>query len=72
MGMSNAERPAGPGFLGGEMEDRGTRAKGLAIVSLGVLLITPDTLLVRLAAMEPWSLLVWRSFLVALGLFQAF
>ncbi|MDJ0608551.1 MAG: DMT family transporter [Kiloniellales bacterium] len=51
------------------MEDRGTRAKGLAIVSLGVLLITPDTLLVRLAAMEPWSLLVWRSFLVALGLF---
>ena len=51
------------------MEDRGTRAKGLAIVSLGVLVITPDTLLVRLAAMEPWSLLVWRSFLVALGLF---
>ncbi len=40
-------------------------AKGLLITSLGVLLISPDTLLIRLAEMDVWTLAVWR------GVFQA-
>ena len=44
-----------------------SRATGLVLTTLGVLILTPDTLLVRLVAMEPFSLLVWRGLLQALG-----
>ncbi len=43
-------------------------AKGLMIVVLGVLVLTPDTLLIRLIAIDPWTVLVWRGFLQALGM----
>lgn len=50
------------------MQDWSTQAKGLAIVLTGVLIITPDTLLIRLIATDHWTLLVWRGFLMAIGL----
>jgi len=42
-------------------------AKGVLITALGVLFISPDTLLIRLAGMDIWSLAVWRGVLQALG-----
>jgi drug/metabolite transporter (DMT)-like permease len=42
-------------------------AKGALITALGVLLVSPDTLLIRLAGMDVWSLAVWRGVLQALG-----
>ncbi|GAB4224698.1 MAG: DMT family transporter [Kiloniellaceae bacterium] len=42
--------------------------KGLLLTTLGVLVLTPDSLLVRLAGMEPFSLLVWRGVLQAIGI----
>jgi len=35
--------------------------KGLLITVIGVLVLSPDTLLIRLAGIEPWSLLVYRG-----------
>jgi len=43
-------------------------AKGLIITGLGVLVMTPDGLLVRLISADPWTLLFWRGFLSAIGL----
>ncbi len=43
-------------------------AKGLAITALGILLISPDTLLIRLAAMDVWTLAVWRGVFQAIGI----
>ena len=42
--------------------------KGLLITGAGVLLLTPDTLLVRLIAIDPWTMIFWRGALVMLGL----
>ncbi|MEO3429192.1 DMT family transporter [Pelagibius sp. CAU 1746] len=42
--------------------------KGLLLTTLGVVVLTPDSLLVRLAGMEPFSLLVWRGVLQAIGI----
>jgi drug/metabolite transporter (DMT)-like permease len=50
------------------MEGLPAQAKGLIIVVLGVLVLTPDTLLIRLIAVDHWTLLVWRGLLQALGL----
>jgi drug/metabolite transporter (DMT)-like permease len=36
-------------------------AKGLVIMVTGVLILTPDALLIRLIALDSWSLLVWRG-----------
>ncbi|MGD1879612.1 MAG: DMT family transporter [Kiloniellaceae bacterium] len=44
------------------------RRKGLILTSLGVLVLTPDSLLVRLIDAEPFTLLVWRGALQALGI----
>jgi drug/metabolite transporter (DMT)-like permease len=43
-------------------------AKGLLLTSLGVLVITPDALLIRLIAVDPWTLTFWRGLLSAIGL----
>ena len=43
-------------------------AKGLLITALGVLIISPDTLLIRLAGLDVWSLAVWRGVLQAIGM----
>ena len=50
------------------MDGLPAQAKGLIIVVLGVLVLTPDTLLIRLIAVDHWTLLVWRGLLQALGL----
>jgi drug/metabolite transporter (DMT)-like permease len=43
-------------------------AKGLVITAAGVLVLTPDSLLIRLITADPWTLLFWRGTLMALGL----
>lgn len=43
-------------------------ATGLALVVTGVLVLTPDSLLIRLIDEAVWPVLVWRGFLQALGL----
>lgn len=45
-----------------------THAKGLLITGFGVLVMTPDGLLVRLVEADPWTLLFWRGLLAAIGL----
>ena len=42
--------------------------KGLLFALTGVLVLSPDTLLIRLADIEQWSLLVYRGLLMALGM----
>lgn len=41
--------------------------KGLLTTSLGVLCLTPDSLLVRLIHADPWTLLFWRGLLMSVG-----
>jgi len=43
-------------------------AKGLAITALGVLFLTPDTLLIRLIDIDQWTMIFWRGALMATGL----
>jgi drug/metabolite transporter (DMT)-like permease len=43
--------------------------KGLVLTIVGVLVLTPDTLLIRLAAADQWTLVFWRGALMALVLF---
>ena len=50
------------------MEGLSPHTKGLMLVVGGVLLLTPDALLIRLIAIDHWNLLVWRGFLQALSL----
>ncbi len=45
------------------------RAKGLIITTLGVLILTPDALLVRLVGLDPLTLVVPRGLLLAVGVF---
>jgi len=42
--------------------------KGLLITILGVTLLSPDALLVRLIAGDEWTLLFWRGLLFAIGI----
>ena len=43
-------------------------AKGLSITALGVLILTPDSLLVRLIEADHWTVVFWRGVLVSLAL----
>lgn len=43
-------------------------AKGLLLTGLGILIVSPDTLLIRLVGLDIWSLAVWRGGLQAFGL----
>ena len=45
--------------------------KGLVLTVIGVLVLTPDTLLIRLAGADAWTLVFWRGALMASGLFVA-
>lgn len=36
-------------------------ARGLALAVTGILILTPDSLLIRLITADPWSLLFWRG-----------
>ncbi|MCB2101752.1 MAG: DMT family transporter [Rhodobacterales bacterium] len=49
------------------MTDRARHLKGLAITTLGVLVLTPDSLLVRLISADTWTLLFWRGLLASLA-----
>lgn len=42
--------------------------KGLLITGAGVLALSPDALLVRLIAIDPWTMIFWRGLLMALSL----
>ena len=69
---------SGPGIRGfwgaDSLNDLPDHVKGLTITGAGALLISPDTLLVRLIAIDPWSMIFWRGVLVAvsLGAYLAF
>ena len=49
-------------------------ARGLALAVTGVLILTPDSLLIRLITVDHWSLLFWRGLMtfVTLTLWQLF
>ena len=36
-------------------------ARGLALAITGILILTPDSLLIRLITVDHWSLLFWRG-----------
>ncbi len=42
--------------------------RGLTITTLGVLVLSPDSLLVRLIAVDQWTMVFWRGILMALAL----
>ena len=42
------------------MESKETN-KGILIAFVGALLITPDTLFMRLSSMDAWTMLFWRG-----------
>ena len=48
-----------------------THIKGTLIAILGVLVISPDTLLVRLIDIDPWTMIFWRGMGQGLVLFTA-
>lgn len=50
-----------------ERPDPAARAKGLTLAILGVLALTPDTLLMRLIGADVWTMLFWRGTLMTLG-----
>ncbi len=50
------------------MPIRSRYARGLLLTLAGVLAITPDTLLIRLIAADPWTMVFWRGLGLALGI----
>lgn len=42
--------------------------KGVTLAIIGVLIITPDTLIIRLVDIDPWSFLFWRGLLYGIGM----
>jgi drug/metabolite transporter (DMT)-like permease len=50
------------------MERLPDHIKGLLITGIGVLVLTPDTLIIRLIATDPWTMTFWRGALLALSL----
>ena len=49
-------------------------ARGLVLAVTGILILTPDSLLIRLITVDHWSLLFWRGLMtfVTLTLWQLF
>ena len=43
-------------------------ARGILLTALGVVFISPDTLLIRLLDMDVWTLAIWRGTMQAIGL----
>ena len=43
--------------------------KGLVLGVLGVLLLSPDTLIIRLVDTDPWTFIAWRGVLMSIGIF---
>ena len=44
------------------MKFKSKNTKGILIAFLGALLLTPDTLFMRLSEMDVWTMLFWRGF----------
>ena len=44
------------------MKFKSENTKGILIAFLGALLLTPDTLFMRLSEMDVWTMLFWRGF----------
>lgn len=53
-------------------EHKADRLHGIAVTALGVLVLTPDSLLVRMIATDTWTLVFWRSLLMALSIALAY
>lgn len=47
----------------------GNNSKGWALGILGVLTLSPDTLIIRLVDSDPWTFIAWRGALMAVGMF---
>ena len=45
-----------------------SRTKGYLFGVLGVLILSPDTLLIRLVDTSPWTFLTWRGGLMTIGM----
>lgn len=56
------------------LPDRDLYRRGVLLTTSGVLLLTPDALLVRLISCDPWTLLFWRGIFqfTAIALFYVF
>jgi drug/metabolite transporter (DMT)-like permease len=50
------------------MPNSSDHLRGLAITAFGVMVLTPDTLLLRLLSLDPWTVVFWRGVLMAVGL----
>jgi drug/metabolite transporter (DMT)-like permease len=46
-----------------------SHAKGLTLGIIGVLLLSPDTLIIRLVDADPWTFIAWRGALMTIGMF---
>ena len=44
------------------MKFKSENTKGILIAFLGALLLTPDTLFMRISEMDVWTMLFWRGF----------
>ena len=53
------------------MHGLSTHAKGFLLTFIGVLVLTPDTLLIRLANMDVWQMTFWRGALMSAALLVA-
>ena len=45
-----------------------SRTKGLTLGILGVLFLSPDTLIIRLVDTDPWTFIAWRGALTSVGM----
>ena len=50
------------------MSQLSDHAKGFLITTIGILILTPDSLLIRLVNLDPWSTSFWRGILMGLSL----
>ena len=50
------------------MEKGKDRLKGTLLMIIGVLVISPDTLLISIVSADRWTVVFWRSLLTALTL----
>lgn len=46
----------------------GNQVKGLFFGVAGILLLSPDTLIIRLVGTDPWTFIAWRGALMAIGM----
>jgi len=52
--------------------DPAAHRRGFLLTLFGVLVLTPDTLMIRLIDIDPWTMSFWRGTMMAASLFAAF